>query len=76
MVDEDHVTARLRELRDWADYIFESLTEDQRYERGKIRTLERLLPADDLGSVREQARRLADRLNELVARTTDCVAAR
>jgi hypothetical protein len=70
MVDETHVLRRLSELRDWAAYIHESLTEDQRYERGKLALLERQIGSEALKLVREEARVLLERLRAL-AREAD-----
>ena len=36
VADREHVVKRLKELRDWADYIVQSLSSDQPYEQGKL----------------------------------------
>jgi len=69
-VDDMHVSERLKELVDWACYIHESLTQDQRYERGKLALLERRVDTEALKLAREEARVLMERLRA-IARQVD-----
>ncbi len=69
VADREHVVKRLKELRDWADYIAQSLSSDQPYEQGKLDLLRQMVGAEDLTDAREEARALADRLERLVQRT-------
>ena len=69
MANRDHVVKRLKELRDWADYIVQSLSADQPYERGKMDLLKQVVGLEDLDDLRNEARSLAERLDRLVART-------
>ena len=69
MANRDHVVKRLKELRDWADYIVQSLSADQPYERGKMDLLKQVVGLEDLDDLREEARSLAERLDRLVARS-------
>jgi hypothetical protein len=64
--DRCHVLKRLRELRDWAAYIRDSVTRDQPYEEGKMDLL-----AADLGEgptlvLRAEAVSLLDRLESAI----------
>jgi hypothetical protein len=68
MANRDHVVKRLKELRDWADYIVQSLSADQPYERGKMDLLKQVVGLDDLDSLREEAESLASRLDRAVSR--------
>ena len=69
VADREHVVKRLKELRDWADYIVQSLSSDQPYEQGKLDLLRQMTGAEDLADAREEARAVADRLGRLVQRT-------
>ena len=75
VANRDHVVKRLKELRDWADYIVQSLSADQPYEQGKLDILKQVVGAEDLADAREEAKALADRLERLVARTEPAEAA-
>jgi hypothetical protein len=68
-VNNEHVVKRLKELRDWADYIVQSLSADQAYERGKLDLLRRMVGNEDLADACIEAKALADRLEQLVSRT-------
>ena len=68
MVDARHVVRRLAELRDWVEYVHESLVRDQPYEIGKLQRLSELLREDELKELRVSSYLLARRLSELVAR--------
>jgi hypothetical protein len=65
-INEDHVVRRLEELVGWAQYIEESLTADQKYERGKLKVLDSLIGPERLARLREDARVLSERLRETV----------
>ena len=67
--NREHVVKRLKELRDWADYIVQSLSADQPYERGKMDLLKEVVGLDDLHDLREGARSLAESLDRTVTRT-------
>lgn len=69
MANREHVVKRLKELRDWADYIVQSLSTDQPYERGKMDLLPQVVGPEDLHDLREEARTLAERLERAVSRT-------
>jgi hypothetical protein len=68
MVDAGHVVRRLAELRDWVEYVHESLVRDQPYEIGKLQRLSELLREDELKELRVSSYFLARRLSELLAR--------
>ena len=68
-VNDEHVVKRLRELRDWAEYIVQSLSTDQAYERGKLELLRRMIGNEDLDGACTEARSLLDHLERLVSRT-------
>lgn len=68
MAKHEHVVARLKELRDWADYIRESLAVDQSWETGKVKLMESLFGPEAVEDVREEARALAERLEKLLER--------
>ena len=68
VVDARHVVRRLAELRDWAEYVHESLMRDQPYEEGKIEALLELAPANELEELRASSFFLARRLSALLAR--------
>jgi hypothetical protein len=63
VADETHVLRRLHELQAWADYIVESLTQDQRYEHGKREMLERVVEKEALREIRELSGSLRDKLH-------------
>ena len=65
-VDALHVVRRLTELRDWAEYVHESLVRDQPYEEGKLQALLELAPANELEELRASSFFLARRLNALL----------
>jgi len=66
--DRVHVLRRLRDLRDWARYIHESLTADQPYETGKRNLLEAYLGEAFLREFDSDSRSLADRLDVMIRR--------
>jgi hypothetical protein len=74
VANREHILKRLMELRDWADYIVQSLSTDQAYERGKFDLLKQMVGPDDLAGARNEARALADRLEQLTARLTSIAA--
>jgi hypothetical protein len=79
MVDAAHVVARLQELRNWSDYILDSLIADQPYERGKLSLLERRAGGPALQEARELASSLTAKLHNLallVELTPESVAGR
>ena len=61
--DRKHLVRRLQELRGWADFIVESLTNDQPYETGKREMLGQALDPRALKELREIAWSLRDRLD-------------
>ena len=67
-VDARHVVRRLAELRDWAEYVHESLVRDQPYEAGKLERLSQMAREDELHVLRTSSFFLAQRLRELLAR--------
>jgi len=58
----EHVARRLQELLSWADYMVESLSKDQLYEKGKVEELRRLVGDTELGELRQAARTLREKL--------------
>jgi len=66
--DRVHVLRRLRDLRDWARFIHDSLTADQPYETGKRNLLEAYLGEALLHEFDSDARNLADRLDVMIRR--------
>ena len=66
--DRVHVLRRLRDLRDWARFIHDSLTADQPYETGKRNLLEAYLGEALLHEFDSDARSLADRLDVMIRR--------
>ena len=66
--DRVHVLRRLRDLRDWARYIHESLTADQPFETGKRDLLEAYMGAAFLHEFDSDSRSLADRLDVMIRR--------
>ena len=67
-VDARHVVRRLAELRDWAEYVHESLMTDQPYEDGKLRRLSELANAEELRTIQAASYFLSRRLSALLAR--------
>jgi hypothetical protein len=65
--DPSHVLKRLKELRDWAEYIHLSLTEDQPYELYKLRVLNQLLGWEKVDRIRESSGQLLRVLSEGIA---------
>lgn len=66
--DRVHVLRRLRDLRDWARFIHESLSADQPFETGKRDLLEAYLGEAFLREFDGDARSLADRLDVMIQR--------
>jgi hypothetical protein len=66
--DRVHVLRRLRDLRDWARFIHESLSADQPFETGKRDLLEAYLGESFLQGFDADARSLADRLDVMIQR--------
>ena len=62
---EDHVARRLHEIENWAGYVFESLTVDQKYEPGKARMLDEMFGREQMAKLREAAFALRDKLHTL-----------
>ena len=67
-VDARHVVRRLAELRDWADYLHESLVRDQPYEPGKLERLAELADENELKAIQAASYFLSKRLSGLLAR--------
>jgi len=68
IADNKHVARRLQELLGWADYIVESLVQDQRYEQGKREVLERLVEQNVLRELRELSWSLREKLHLVATR--------
>ena len=66
--DRVHVLQRLRDLRDWARYIHESLSGDQPYEQGKRGLLEAYMGAEFLCGLAEDSATLGRRLETMIER--------
>jgi hypothetical protein len=66
--DRVHVLRRLRDLRDWARYIHESLTADQPFETGKRDLLEAYMGEAFLHEFDSDSCSLADRLDVMIRR--------
>lgn len=66
--DRVHVLRQLRDLRDWARFIHESLSADQPFESGKRNLLEAYLGEAFLREFDSDARNLADRLDVMIER--------
>jgi hypothetical protein len=66
--DRIHVVRRLKELRDWARYIQESVSEDQPYEHGKMSLLEKALGEEALLVLRSDAVGLLNRIEATIDR--------
>ncbi len=67
-VDRDHVVRRLCDARDWAQYVHDTLTQDEAHEAGKQKLLEGMTEADELRVLQAESRDLADRLRKLAER--------
>jgi len=61
--NEEHVARRLAELLGWADYMVESLSMDQRYEKGKVDELRRMIGETGLSELRQAAWALRGKLD-------------
>lgn len=72
--DRVHVLRRLRDLRDWARFIHESLTADQPFETGKRNLLEAYLGVAFLHEFDSDALSLADRLDVMIRRIEESAA--
>lgn len=68
MIHRDHVVRRLCDARDWAQYVHDTLTQDEPHESGKQALLEGMADDDELRLLQSQSRELADRLRRLSER--------
>ena len=66
--DRVHVLRRLRDLRDWARFIHESLSADQPFETGKRDLLEAYLGEAFLREFNADSLSLAERLDRMIER--------
>jgi hypothetical protein len=66
--DRVHVLQRLRDLREWARFIHESVSENQPFEQGKRELLEAYMGADFLRAFDSDSSSLADRLERIIER--------
>ena len=66
--DRVHVLQRLRDLRDWARFIHESLKSDQPFETGKRGLLEAYMGEGFLRDFDQDSARLVDRLDQMIER--------
>jgi len=66
--DRVHVLQRLRDLRDWAWFIHESVTGDQPFEVGKRRLLDAYLGETFLREFDSDSRHLAEQLDRMIER--------
>jgi hypothetical protein len=66
--DRVHVLQRLRDLRDWARFIHDSLKSDQPFETGKRELLEAYMGEAFLRDFDQDSARLAERLDEMIER--------
>lgn len=66
--DRVHVLRRLRDLRDWARFIHESVREDQAFENGKRELLCAYMGEEFLRLFTEDSASLADRLDLMIER--------
>jgi hypothetical protein len=66
--DRVHVLRRLRDLRDWARFIHESVREDQAFENGKRDLLSAYMGEEFLRLFAEDSASLADRLDLMIER--------
>ena len=67
MVSHAYAADRLKDLRDWADYILNSLTHDQEWEQGNLEMLTHMVGNESIEQARQETRVLAQRLNELLS---------
>lgn len=72
--DRVHVLRRLRDLRDWARFIHDSLTADQPFETGKRELLEAYMGEAFLREFDSDSRSLADRLDAMIRRIEESAA--
>ena len=68
LADGNHVVKRLKEVRDWAAYIHETLTEDQPFEREKVQVMERVVGKDSLQDLQQGTMALVARLEGIIGR--------
>jgi len=66
--DRVHVLRRLRDLRDWARFIHESVREDQPFENGKRELLSVYMGEEFLRLFAEDSASIADRLDRMIER--------
>jgi len=66
--DRVHVLQRLRDLRDWARFIHESLKSDQPFESGKRELLEAYMGPEFLREFDADSARLTERLDQMIER--------
>lgn len=66
--DRVHVLQRLRDLRDWARFIHESVSENQSFEQGKRELLEAYMGTEFLREFDSDSSSLADRLERIIER--------
>ncbi|HZE97256.1 MAG TPA: hypothetical protein VE981_09525 [Planctomycetota bacterium] len=66
--DRVHVLRRLRDLRDWARFIHESVKEDQAFETGKRELLATYMGEEFLKMFVEDSASLAQRLEAMIER--------
>lgn len=66
--DRVHVLRRLRDLRDWARFIHDSVREDQTFESGKRELLSAYMGEDFLRLFAEDSASLAERLDLMIER--------
>ena len=64
--DRVHVLQRLRDLRDWAHFIHDSMTMDQPYETGKQDLLLAYMGEDFLREFANDSASLAKRLSRII----------
>ena len=66
--DRVHVLQRLRDLRDWARFIHESVREDQDFESGKRRLLSAYMGEEFLRMFTADSADIAERLDLMIER--------
>jgi hypothetical protein len=66
--DRVHVLRRLRDLREWARFIHESVREDQAFESGKRDLLSAYMGEEFLKLFVEDSASIADRLDMMIQR--------
>jgi hypothetical protein len=64
--DRVHVLRRLRDLREWARFVYESIREDQPFESGKRDLLAAYMGEEFLRRFTEDSAGLADRLELMI----------